>query len=278
MVDKITSLLSFLRDIEAGPCKRLSQNFLVDKNIIHKIVESAHIQPDDLILEIGPGPGALTNEILKTSKNVIAVEKDRKFASYLRDNTAVTIYEDDFLKFPLREILTPYKHKAKVIANLPYHISSPIIAKLLENYDLFSELTLMVQYEMAKRLISKKDCKNYSAFTIFINFYSEIKMEFEISPNCFFPKPKVKSAIIRLKIKEPPRDIDKAKFHLFVQKAFQQRRKKLATSLKNMLKSENKNFIDLNLIFKDLEIDRNARPENLNWEDFYLLFKKIHTL
>jgi 16S rRNA (adenine1518-N6/adenine1519-N6)-dimethyltransferase len=273
MVDKISSLLTFLDEIGAAPSKKLSQNFLIDKNIIKKIVEKAHVKEDDLILEIGPGPGALTREILKKCPNVIAVEKDKKFADYLsRNEKNVTIFQEDFLKFPLREILSKKETKAKVIANLPYHIASPIIAKLLENYDLFSEITIMIQYEMAKRLISHKDCKNYSAFTIFINFYSEPTFLFEISPNCFFPRPNVKSAIIQLKIKEPPKDIERDKFHIFVQKTFQQRRKKLTTILKNM------SLPNLNLqieeILKELKINPNARPENLTLEEFCCLYRR----
>jgi 16S rRNA (adenine1518-N6/adenine1519-N6)-dimethyltransferase len=276
MVDKISSLLVFLNQLQAFPSKRLSQNFLIDKNIIKKIVAKAEVKEDDIVLEIGPGPGALTREIIKRCKNVIAVEKDKKFADYLSKNEKnLTLFEGDFLQFPLREFFSKKNCKAKVIANLPYHIASPIIAKLLENYDLFSEITIMVQYEMAKRLISTKDCKNYSAFTIFINFYAEPKLLFEISPNCFFPRPKVRSAIIQLKIKKPLSDIDREKFHLFVQKTFQQRRKKLTTSLKNILTPDLRESLNFESILKELQIDPNARPENLSLEEFYLLFKKF---
>ena len=281
MVDKPSSLLSFLKEIGVKPLKFLSQNFLIDKNIIKKIVGSANIKEDDLILEIGPGPGALTKEIASISSNIIAVEKDRTFAKYLSKNVGnIAIYEDDFLTFPLREVLIAKNKKAKVIANLPYHIASPIIAKLLKNHDLFSDMTIMVQYEMAKRIISLKDCKNYSAFTIFINTYADVRLLFEISPNCFFPKPKVKSAIIQLKITSPPSDIDKDEFHLFVQKTFQQRRKKLTTILKDIiLKNSDKtnmvNQASLEKILHELKINIDARPENLSFDDFHLLYKRL---
>ena len=275
MVDSPSSLLPFLKEIGAKPLKSLSQNFLIDKNIIKKIVASANVSKDDVILEIGPGPGALTNAIASDCQNIIAVEKDKAFAKHLSKDTRITVYEDDFLKFPLREVLSKYNKKAKVIANLPYSIASPIIAKLLQHHDLFSEITIMVQYEMAKRLTSENNSKNYSAFTVFINFYSDIKFLFEISPNCFFPKPKVKSAIIQLKIKTPPTDIDTSKFHLFVQKAFQKRRKKIANCLKEFCLSENISSEQMENVLSKLGIKPNARPENLSCNDFYILYKNL---
>ena len=271
-IDKPSSLYEFLKKTNTKPIKRLSQNFLIDKNIIKKIVDAADIKPNDLVLEIGPGPGALTHEILSKKAKIIAVEKDKTFAKSLNKN--IEVYEDDFLTFPLKEIFQKKNKKAKVIANLPYHIASPIIAKLLHHHDLFSDMTLMVQYEMAQRLISDKNSKNYGSFTIFVNFYSTVKFLFEISPNSFLPRPKVKSAIIQLKInKKPSSDIDKKKFHLFVQSSFGQRRKKLTTSLKKSYDIEK-----VKNAFLDLNIDINSRPENLSMKEFYHLFKKLENL
>jgi len=276
MVDTLSSLFPFLKEIGAKPLKSLSQNFLIDKNIIKKIVASANISQDDLILEIGPGPGALTKEIASQCTNIIAIEKDRAFAKYLSENEPrITLFEDDFLKFPLREVLSKKNKKAKVIANLPYSIASPIIARLLEHFDLFSEITIMVQYEMAKRLTSASNTKNFSAFTIFTNFYADVKYLFEISPNCFFPRPKVKSAIIQLTIKNPPSDIDKNQFHLFVQTSFQKRRKKITNSLKTYCTLNNISHEQIELSLKKLNISSNARPENLSCNDFYLLYKSL---
>lgn len=277
MVDTLSSLLTVLDKIGARPLKSLSQNFLIDKNIIQKIVAKANICPDDLILEIGPGPGALTKQIANTSKNIIAIEKDRTFANYLaKEYPHITVYEYDFLKFPLRETLSSKNKKAKVIANLPYSITSPIIAKLLYNYDLFSEITIMVQYEMAKRLASSHNSKNYSAFTVFTNFYSDLEFLFEISPNCFFPRPKVKSAIIKLTLKNPPIDLDRDKFHLFVQKCFQQRRKKIMTPLKNYCIETNIALEKLERALKESKINSDARPENLSCQHFCELFLSLH--
>lgn len=277
MVDSPSALLEFLNEVKAKPLKCLSQNFLIDKNIIKKIVDAASLQPDDLILEIGPGPGALTEMMAKIAKKIIAVEKDKIFANQLLLKMAnVFVYEADFLKFPFEKLLVDEKKKAKVVANLPYHIASPIIAKLLQKSELFSEMTFMIQYEMAKRLISKPNSKDYGAFTLFTNFYSTPKLLFEISPNSFFPRPKVKSAIIQLKIKETPSDIDKNDFHQFVQKNFQHRRKKLSTNLKNILETKNfsKSFIEE--IFSEISINPDARPESLSLEEFIRFYKKTN--
>ena len=270
-----TRVLSYLQHHHAKPLKRLSQNFLIDKNIIKKIIESIDITENDVILEIGPGIGALTYEIAQKNPLFIAVEKDRLFAKNLKqdfiDNNKITIYEDDFLKFPLEETLKPLikRKKAKVIANLPYNITSPIIAKLLQYHYLFSEMRLMVQYEPAVRLTSSPDSKNYGSFTIFTNFYADVKLLFKISPGSFLPRPKVTSALISLKLKEkiPSDNID---FHSFVRQLFQKRRKKITSVLKEQY--DNKIIQE---VFSILKINPNARPENLTTPMFYSLFLKL---
>ena len=203
-----TQVLRYLKENKASPLKALSQNFLIDKNITKKIINAADISSEDAVLEIGPGIGALTHEIASKTNFFTAVEKDKTFAknliSHFSENENVKIYETDFLKFPLeKSCLSNHGQKIKVIANLPYKITSPIISKLLKHHHLFSEMYLMVQYEMAKRLTSLPNSKTYGSFTIFTNFYANVKFLFKISPNCFLPRPKVTSALISLKIKYP---------------------------------------------------------------------------
>lgn len=280
MYDTPTLVSKYLKENNANPLKRLSQNFLVDKNVIRKIVNSIDISQEDIILEIGPGIGALTHTIIKKTPYFIAVEKDKTFAKNLiglfSENPKIQIYEDDFLTFPLEETLLPLiektGNKVKVIANLPYGITSPIISKLLQHHRLFSEMSLMVQYEMAQRLTSKAGSKDYGSFTIFTNFYADTSLLFKISPNCFYPKPKVNSALIGLKIKDTiPKD--NLEFHKFVQKLFQKRRKTINSVLKETYNAEN-----LQKALQSLSISQTARAESLKTTDLYNLFQKLKTL
>jgi 16S rRNA (adenine1518-N6/adenine1519-N6)-dimethyltransferase len=274
-VYKPSEIQKFFKNAKTFPKKSLSQNFLIDKNIIKKIINSSNIQKDDLILEIGPGLGALTKEFLSKNIKILAIEKDKKFSNYLKNlkNPKLEIFEEDFLKFPLKkEIskrLTTKKH-AKVLANLPYNISTPIIIKLLQNSFLFSKITLTLQYELAKRITAKENSKEFGSITVFVNFYSQPKLLFKISPNSFFPKPKVTSAVIQLNIKKDIPYQDAEEFHKFTRKTFQKRRKKLTTSLKEEFELE-----EIKKAFSTLKIDINSRPENLSFLQFYKLFKLL---
>ena len=272
---KPSEIQKFFKNTKTFPKKSLSQNFLIDKNIIKKIINSSKLQKDDLILEIGPGLGALTKELLSKNIKILAVEKDKKFSNYLKSlkNPKLEIFEEDFLKFPLKkEIskrLTTKKH-AKVLSNLPYNISTPIIIKLLQNSFLFSKITLTLQYELAKRITAKENSKEFGSITVFVNFYSHPKLLFKISKNSFFPKPKVSSAVIQLNIKKDIPYQDAEEFHKFTQKTFQKRRKKLTTSLKEEFELE-----EIKKAFSSLKIDINSRPENLSFLQFYKLFKLL---
>lgn len=262
----LSKILDFLKKNNIKPKKSLSQNFLIDQNISNKIIKSAKIQPTDTVLEIGPGLGALTQKLLLEKVKIIAIEKDPFFASYIKSlDKNITVFEEDFLKFDLKKI-SLYK-KMKVISNIPYHISSSIIIKLLENYNLFSDIIIMVQEEVAKRIISPIG-KNRNSLFIFCHFYANCDFCFSISSNCFFPKPKVTSAVINLKIKKINTKINPKKYHSFVQKLFQTKRKKLFSSLK--LLGLSSSFLEN--IFQYLKIDKNARAENLNPQDFESLF------
>ncbi len=268
---KPTELLQFLSDLKIKPKKGLSQNFLIDKNIVDKIINFSNISKDDIILEIGPGPGVLTNPLLKIAKKLIVIEKDDIFSKNLENIKAdnLEIKHIDFLKLDLN-FLKNYNQKIKVISSIPYHLTSPIISKLLNFHFLFSSITLMIQKEVALRLVALPNSKTYSSFSLFVNFYANVKIVSYVSKNSFLPSPKVDSAIIKLDIKDNLENIQKEKFHDLVRLAFSQRRKKLISCLS--LHFEKEKIIK---ILDELKLNQNVRAENLSLENFLSLYKKL---
>lgn len=274
-----TQLFKFLESIGHKPSKHLSQNFLIDGNILRKIITVSSLKDGDLVIEIGPGPGVLTEALLNEKAHVVAIEKDPIFAKALArlktpENT-LTVFEDDILEFPLEKFLKKelkQGQKAKIISNLPYHLTSPIFGKILPLYDLIDLMIVMVQKEVADRVVSKKGSKNYSSFSVFTQFYSNPTLLFQVSPQCFYPKPKVTSAVVECKLKKICTDIDSNLFFAFIKKSFSTRRKMLTTSLK-----ESFNQDILLCALKTLNIDEKARPEQLSVEEFLLLFKLLHS-
>ena len=229
------------RDFE--PSKRLGQNFLVSQRVLAQIIEAAQIKPsEETILEIGPGFGTLTREIAKRAKQVIAVEKDRKLAEILKETTKtlknVKIIQNDILKVPDSKfrILNSYK----VAANLPYYIVSPVIRKFLEMDFPPKEMVLMVQKEVAQRICSEPPKMNLLAVSV--QFYSKPEIISYVKKSCFWPKPKVDSAILRIKplisADKKPADIDL--FFKLVKAGFPQPRKQLLNNLSKSLKSDKK--------------------------------------
>lgn len=273
-----SELFKFLNSIDRKPNKRLSQNFLIDGNIIRKIVASGTIEPGDLVVEIGPGPGVLTEALLAAGAHVIAVEKDTVFAKQLPRLEhlpgQLEVYESDILKFPLAKILREkMKHgaKAKVIANLPYHLTSPIFDLILPEHELIKEVVVMIQKEVAERIVSKSGSKNYSSFSIFCQFYSQPELLFPVSPNCFFPKPKVTSAVIKCNIKAPPQNFPTEKFFGFIKTIFSTRRKMLTSSLKGEHSQQT-----ILRCMEQCRIDPQSRPEQLSLESLIDLFQHLY--
>lgn len=274
---KPSELHKFLEELGVRPKKGLSQNFLIDGNILRKIVATAAVEPGDIVVEVGPGPGSLTEELLNSGAHVIAVEKDTAFAQALErlkgPDRHLEVYCDDIMTFPLDEVLklklSPGK-KAKVIANLPYHLTTPIIAMLIEKRDLFSSLVLMVQEEVARRFVAKPKTGEYSSFTVFLNFFSTPKYAFTVKRQCFYPAPNVDSAIIALDLKEPPHVENQDSFFVLTRTAFQQRRKMLRSSLKEIYNPES---IEAALI--SIGKPAQARPEELSLDEFIALYKKL---
>lgn len=273
-----SELLKFLESIGQKPTKRLSQNFLIDGNILKKIVESANISEGDLVIEIGPGPGVLTEALLKKGAKVVAIEKDSGFAKALKrlEEKAGTleVFEEDVLKFPLEEVLRKNlkkNQKAKVISNLPYHLTSPIFSMILPLHEWIETVIVMIQKEVAERITSKEGSKAYSSFSIFCQFYSNPKLLFSVSPGCFFPKPKVVSAVIECKLKAPSNEIDEARFFEFIKTLFCMRRKMICTSLKGTCYERN-----ITQALQKLEIDEKVRPEQLSLADLISIFQTLN--
>ncbi len=263
---------NLLKEYNIHPSKKLGQNFLIDKNILRKIIEATELKPDDIVLEIGPGLGILTLELAKRVKKVIAVEKDKKMCEALtcalnvQNVKNVEIINQDVLKIEStfyhdREKKLTYK----LIANLPYYITSPIIRKFLETENPPQEMILMVQKEVAQRICAKPPRMNLLA--IAVQFYAEPKIISYVSKNSFWPQPKVDSAIIKIVPKTTSR-ISSAEslFFQLVKTGFSSKRK----MLKNNLKIEESTL-------KDLGLNPKTRAEELSIDDWLRLYEYLST-
>lgn len=271
---KPTELIAFLASLGISPKKTLSQNFLIDGNIIQKILKEAQINENDLIIEIGSGPGCLTEAILEKGAEVLAVEKDTVLAKALErlnKNGRLKIYCQDVLEFDFS--ILKGKMGIKILGNLPYHIATAILIKLMIYYPLIASLTVMVQEELARRFTALPKTKAYGSLTIFLKFYADVKYAFKVSRNSFFPAPSVDSAIVTFQLKEPEKGIDQEKFFQMTRKAFETRRKTLKNSLKKLYTLEN---IDKALV--DLKISPLSRAEELSYDQFLCLFKLLERL
>lgn len=271
---KPSDLFDFLNGLGIHPKKGLSQNFLIDGNIIRKIIKTAEVTADDVILEIGPGPGALTQALLETGATLIAVEKDAVLAKALErfENDRLHIFCADILDFPIEATLDKFKKgkKGKVIANLPYHLTTPILVKLVTMREQFSHLFLMVQDEVAERLTAQPGNAQYGSITVFLNFYSNPKYAFTVKRSCFFPQPGVDSAIIDVELKAPPQIADLENFFKMTRTAFEHRRKMLRASLRDLYPSEK--IVEA---LQAIGVNPQSRPQDLSLEAFLALYKKL---
>ncbi|CAH2031140.1 16S rRNA (adenine(1518)-N(6)/adenine(1519)-N(6))-dimethyltransferase RsmA [Trichlorobacter ammonificans] len=218
------------------PRKALGQNFLTDGNIVAKILRAADIGPGDNVLEVGPGRGALTELLARKAGRVTAIEFDRDLAEILRqrfrDTPAVTIHEQDVLKVDFASLLG--NERWKVVANLPYNISTPVLFRFLEERHCFSRLVLMLQKEVGERLAAPPDCGDYGIVTVLLGLWFEIRREFPVPPGCFYPVPRVDSVVVSLVPRPQPLAPvpDQQLFERVVRAAFAQRRKTLHNCLK----------------------------------------------
>ena len=251
------------------PLKRFGQNYLHDKNIIKKIVGEINPQPDDTLMEIGPGRGALTELIYGKTENFIAVEIDTRVIEDLQSKFPdLQLIQKDFLRIDISTIYDSNKKKLRIIGNIPYNLTSSIIFKIIRNAELIEDAVLMVQNEVAKRMTAKKGSKDYGILTTLLNYFTDTQVCFKVSPNAFYPKPKVTSAVVHLRLKDL--NITKEKREMFiriVKACFGNRRKTLKNSLSNSI------FRKLN--FSDSDINLSLRAEQLDVKDYYVNNKAI---
>lgn len=255
------------------PIKNFGQNFLFDKNIIKKITNVEAIENKNVI-EIGTGLGHLTKFLVSKAKKVVSIEIDKKLVAYLeqefKDVDNLVIVNQDFLKLNLANLIAKEfdsKQDIIVIANLPYYLTSPIILKLLENVHFFSAFVLMMQKEVAQRLNAKIGTKNYNNLSIMCQFYCQVRVMFDVSPQSFFPAPKITSSVVSFKVRENIVLVDEKEFWAFVRSCFSSKRKTLTNNLTKYLPKE-----EIITLLAELGWPLTIRAENLTFEMFQKLF------
>jgi 16S rRNA (adenine1518-N6/adenine1519-N6)-dimethyltransferase len=260
------------------PNKKLGQNFIFDKNILNKIVSLLDPYSSDLVIEIGPGLGGLTETMLNSGfKNILLIEKDRKLSNILIDIKSrfpnnLDVQFEDALNFDFTSL--NFK-KISVISNLPYNVATKILTKLLfEQYNSkkFDSLILMFQREVAERIVAKHSTKNYGRLSIISQYLYECSISFNLNASVFYPKPKVESSIVAFNSKKIPSNLKISTLEEITRLSFNQRRK--------MIKSNLKNIIDEKTLKEVYEINPNSRPENISAQDYVRisqLYEKLNT-
>jgi len=291
-----TSKTAPLKSGKQRPKKRLGQHFLTDKNIIRKIIHAAALVEGERVLEIGPGRGALTTALIKAGADVIAIEFDSSLIDGLNKcfgpSGRFRVVHADAVKIPFEDVLGDggkgdasdevagdgvaegqARSYVKVVANLPYNISGPILAKFVQNRVLFNSITLMLQKEVADRLLAEPSTKDYGALTIIIRAFMTVRRAFNVPPSCFIPPPKVDSTVITMIPREKPLvtpDIEAA-FKKITKGAFLQRRK----TIRNSLKGAGFEPVDLDRAFAETGISPTCRGETLTVAEFVRLTKNL---
>ena len=258
--------------------KSLGQNFLINEEVINQIIEKAEIDKNDLVIEIGPGLGTLTSRLLEKAGKVICVELDDRMITILNDRFKLynnfELIHDDILKVDLNKIINENLlennniNKIKIVANLPYYITTPIIMKLLEEKLNITSITVMIQKEVADRLIAVPGEKNAGAITYSVYYYAEAEKVLDVENNSFIPEPSVTSTVIKLNIrKEPVIQIkDEKLMFRIIKQAFMQRRKTLVNALSNMDIFKSKE--EIIRMLEDLNINTKVRGEALTIEQY----------
>lgn len=254
--------------------KKFGQNFLVDENVLDNIVNGSDIASEDVVIEIGPGLGNLTEKLLEKAEKVIAFEIDKDMCEILENRfqnvSNFILLNEDVLKVDIKEVLNKYKvenEKVKLVANLPYYITTPIMFKIFENTNCIDSMTIMVQKEVADRIVAKTKSKDYGVLTINTKFYGEATKLFDVPNNAFVPAPNVTSAVVKIAIWQRYSVSNKETLFKLVKASFAQRRKKLINSL------ENSNVFDvtkteLKSILENNGITENARAEEIELETY----------
>lgn len=272
IVKEITDLYSFRFS------KSLGQNFLVDKNFVDKIVDAADVSGENVI-EIGPGIGTITYEMAKVAKKVVAIEIDDNLIPIIEENMVefdnFDLIHEDILKADLEKIVAEEfaGESFKVVSNLPYYITTPIIEKLVTSNLPCTDMTIMVQKEVADRMLATEKDKEYSSLSVFVKYYSDAKKVTNVPKSVFMPQPKIDSTVLKLNLRKYTDDVDEAKLFALIHAGFNKRRKTILNSLSDAVEKDK-----LRLAFKKLGIKDNLRAENLSLDDFINLSKIIETL
>ena len=270
--------------------KKFGQNFLIDSNILESIVSAADITKDDFVLEIGPGIGTMTQYLCEAARQVVAVEIDKMLIPILKDTLSeydnVEVINQDVLKLDIKALAQEKNNgkPIKVVANLPYYITTPIIMGLFESKVPIESITIMVQKEVADRMQTGPGSKDYGALSLAVQYYADAKVQLNVSASCFMPRPNVDSAVIKLTAHEKPVvDVDEALMFKVIRASFNQRRKTLVNGLKNSseldyTKEEIVQAIKLHYLDDprgSLGKEENIRGEKLTLEEFAALSNSL---
>lgn len=261
--------------------KKFGQNFLIDSHVLEKIVDAAQITDEDCVLEIGPGIGTMTQYLAESAREVVAVEIDRALIPILQDTLSgydnVTVLNEDIMKVDVGRIVRERNQgkPIKVVANLPYYITTPIVMNLLENHVPLQSITVMVQREVADRMQVGPGTKDYGALSLAVQYYTKPEIVAHVPANCFMPRPSVDSAVIRLtRYQEPPVEVQDEKYlFALIRASFNQRRKTLANGLANGMGIPRE---QVTAALEEMGLSATTRGEALTLEQFARLSNLLY--
>lgn len=280
-----TRTVDIMRRYDIKMKKSLGQNFLIEPQILDKMIETGQIDRHTTVVEIGPGIGALTEFLARNAKEVIAFEIDSRFVEILKETLSdydnVTIHHQDILKVNFNDPIYQNLHDAErlvVVANLPYYITTPIIMNLIESNLKFDQLVMMMQKEVAERMTANVNTKSYNSLTLAIQNTMDAKIAFIVPKSVFIPQPNVDSAVLSLtRLEHPIAEVDNLeKFHHLIQICFVQRRKTIWNNLRNAAKDLDLSVEQLETALDQAQIEKARRAESLTLEDYQRLYKAIY--
>ncbi len=254
------------------PKKSLGQNFLQDENILRNIVGSLHLSSGDVVIEIGSGQGALTKHLVDLPITLIGIEVDKRAIELLQHGygAKMTILHANVLDVDLREISQKHRKKLRIVGNIPYYLTSEILFWLFDSRMVVTDATIMMQLEVAHRLVAPPKNKEYGILSVFTQFYTECEILFKVSRNCFYPKPEVDSAVVRLNFKDQLPQVDEKLFRSIVRTTFGKRRKTLRNGLKSLVLEDT--------VLDQIPFDLKRRPEDLSVDEFLNLSDSIRKI
>ncbi len=280
-----TRTVDIMRRYDIKMKKSLGQNFLIEPQILDKMIETGQIDRHTTVVEIGPGIGALTEFLARSAKEVIAFEIDSRFVEILKETLSdydnVTIHHQDILKVNFNDPIYQNLHDAErlvVVANLPYYITTPIIMNLIESNLKFDQLVMMMQKEVAERMTATVNTKSYNSLTLAIQNTMDAKIAFIVPKSVFIPQPNVDSAVLSLtRLEHPIAEVDNLeKFHHLIQSCFVQRRKTIWNNLRNAAKDLDLSVEQLETALDQAQIEKTRRAESLTLEDYQRLYNAIY--